>query len=604
MSEEAPKTEPAAEQQPAEDTPQETVEAQPEQPASEEQQQEEATPKTEEETPAGEDAAKPEGEGDTAPAEGETAAAEEAPPEQQQQEEEEEEEDDEEPEDDVPIALVTGASGYVATHLVKQLLEQGRFRIRGTVRDKKREDKVKPLKDLVPDAKYPLRLVNANLEKPDSWAKAVKRCSYVFHVASPFPLKNPKREEDIIRPAVEGAKNVLKACAEAGTVKRVVLTSSIAAVAGLGGHPGSPPDRVYTEKDWIEEAGISPYDKSKLKAERAAWDFVKELGEDKRFELVVVNPGYVQGPFLSKVSGESSASLLAPTLTGSSPADVSFALVDVRDVAAAHIAAMEKPEAAGNRYLIVNETMHMVDISKIVAAEFKPQGYKVSVKQIGKTTLFVGKFFNARAKQAYSLLGKRVLFNNERMKGELGIEPRPINETLLDTCYSLVEIGLVKRTRGYLGHPSTRPEPAPEPEPEPAAAAAAAPETTAEEPPKEQTEGDKPEDAATTEEPKQGDAPATTEEPTTTEQATEEDKPATEEPKEEAKEDDTPASETPAEKEDATPTADDSQAPAEEEPSTQQQEEQTADQTEPAPAETTEEGGSGEPAAAEEGGEQ
>ena len=127
------------------------------------------------------------------------------------------------------------------------------------MRSLKREDKVKPLRDLVPDAKYPLRLVPADLQDPDSWSRAVKGCTYVYHIASPVPLAVPRDENEIIRPAVEGTTNVLKACAESGTVKRVVLTSSSLAVSsGFVGNPGRPRDYVYSETDWADEAICPP----------------------------------------------------------------------------------------------------------------------------------------------------------------------------------------------------------------------------------------------------------------------------------------------------------------------------------------------------------
>lgn len=139
--------------------------------------------------------------------------------------------DPEEPEDGVPIVLVSGASGYVATHIIQQLLEQGRVRVRGTVRSLHNEKKVKPLRDLVAKPKYPLRLIEADLQKPKTWLEAVRRCTYVYHVASPFPSVTPKNPDVLVKPAVEGTTNVLKACVQCRTVKRVVLTSSIAAVS-------------------------------------------------------------------------------------------------------------------------------------------------------------------------------------------------------------------------------------------------------------------------------------------------------------------------------------------------------------------------------------
>ena len=286
---------------------------------------------------------------------------------------------------------------------------------------------------------------------------------YVFHVASPFPA-GAVNEAVIVGTAVEGTTNVLQACSEAGTVKRVVVTSSIAAVSsGTGGNPGNPPDYVYTEKDWSVESACGPYVKSKLKAEQAAWEFVKKLEEDKRFELTVVNPAYVQGPLLSASSGEGSKDICQRLLNGKLPAipDVSSPIVDVRDVAAAHIAAMEKSEAAGNRYILSNRTLHFREIAQIVANEFQPQGYKIPIRNLPKAVLWVGKFFDAGLKQIYPLVGKTANLSNERMVNELGVTPRPVEESIIETCYSLVEMGLAKKTPGYLGHPSKRPPPAP-----------------------------------------------------------------------------------------------------------------------------------------------
>ena len=120
---------------------------------------------------------------------------------------------------DVPLVLVTGASGFLATHIVQQLLVKGQVRVHGTVRSLKNEEKVKPLQEMVPDATYPLELVEADLMNEESWKEAVRGCLYVYHVASPVPSQVPRNETDIIVPAVEGTLNVLKACGELGTIK-------------------------------------------------------------------------------------------------------------------------------------------------------------------------------------------------------------------------------------------------------------------------------------------------------------------------------------------------------------------------------------------------
>ena len=310
---------------------------------------------------------------------------------------------------------------------------------------------MKPLLDLVPDAKYPLRLVEADLSKADSWAKAVSRCTYVLHVASPF-IVNVTDEAAIIRTAVEGTTNVLQACADAGMVKRVVVTSSIAAVScGAIGDPEKPANYVYTEKDWSPEAGCAPYEKSKLKAEQAAWDFVKKLDDGKRFELAVVNPAYVQGPLFSASSGEGSKEICDRLINKKMPAlpDLYFPIVDVRDVAAAHIAAMEKSEAAGNRHILANRTVHITEYAKILRDEFQPQGYTIPSEELPKSV---------EIPELAPMLGKVVQYNNERMVKVLGIRPRPIEDSLIDTCYSLIDLGLAEKTSEYLGHPSTRSE--------------------------------------------------------------------------------------------------------------------------------------------------
>ena len=120
-----------------------------------------------------------------------------------------EEGDPEEPEDGVPRVLVTGASGFIATHVIYQLQQQGRVRVRGTVHSLKREEKVKPLRDLVPDAKYPLRLVPAELQDAESWTRAVKGCTYVYQIASPVALDTPRDENELIKPAVEGTVKLM-----------------------------------------------------------------------------------------------------------------------------------------------------------------------------------------------------------------------------------------------------------------------------------------------------------------------------------------------------------------------------------------------------------
>ena len=312
--------------------------------------------------------------------------------------------------------------------------------------------------ELVSDAKYPLRLVEADLCKPETWPNAVHRCTYVLHVASPVVFR-ASDDARMVRTAVQGTKNVLQACAEAGKVKRVVMTSSAVAIStGTRGNPANPPDYVYTEKDWAVEDICTGYAKSKLKAEQAAWDFVKNLDESKKFELTVVHPSYIQGPLLSASSGEVSQEFCLQLLNGSMPAlpDFSFDVIDVRDVAAAHIAAMENKYASGNRYILSNRIVHLKEYSHIIRGEFEPQGYKIVSRDLPKVVVWIGKFFSSMMKELYHSLGKNLKFSNERMVSELGIQPRPVEESIIDMCYSLIDLGIARKTPGYLGHPSKR----------------------------------------------------------------------------------------------------------------------------------------------------
>lgn len=354
----------------------------------------------------------------------------------------------------VPLVLVTGVTGYVATHVTQQLLLSGNYRVRGTVRSLKNEDKMKAVKELVPDAKYPLELCEADLQNKDSWPPAVQGCKYVYHIASPFPASTPKNPEaEVIRPAVDGTINVLTACAESGSVKKVVLTSSIAAIScGLLGHPGRK-EHVYTEEDWSPPEACNPYERSKVLAEKAAWDFLKELPEEKKFEMAAVNPGVVMGPALTVASG-TSLGIVMGMLTGAIPGfpDVSTAVVDVRDVAKGQIAAMEKSSTNGNRYLLVSESsVAFLQAAQWLKEEFGPQGYKVNTKKVPKLVAWFGSKFNADLKAMYPAIGKKLTLVNKKMVEELGIQPRTAKESFIDCGYSVIELGMVPKTPNYHG---------------------------------------------------------------------------------------------------------------------------------------------------------
>lgn len=198
-----------------------------------------------------------------------------------------------------PLVLVTGISGFIASWVAHGALKLG-YRVRGTVRSLANEDKVKHLRDLCPGSKFKVDLVEADLMDEGCWAAAVADCDYILHVASPFVIDEPKDPNELILPAINGTLNVLKAASNLPRLpKRVIVTSSSAAIAyGTDTH-----NRVYTDADWTvpdsKEFPISSYTKSKVLAERAAWEFMENLPADKKFELATINPTLVQGPMLS-----------------------------------------------------------------------------------------------------------------------------------------------------------------------------------------------------------------------------------------------------------------------------------------------------------------
>jgi len=336
--------------------------------------------------------------------------------------------------------LVTGASGFIALHCVLQLLQNG-YRVRGTLRTPSRADGLRKTVEGRTEVGDRLEFVTADLSDDAGWPEAVEGCRYVLHVASPFPREVPKDENDLIVPARDGALRVLKAAADAG-VERVVMTSSLAAV--LYGHvrDGS---KTFDENDWSKtEEAIGAYEKSKTIAERAAWDFANNLPDDKKMELAVINPGIVLGPILDDdygTSGELVRKLMARELPGCP--QVGWAPVDVRDVAAAHLAAMTTPEAAGKRFCCAIDHAWMSDIAEILDKNFSDRGYRIPTRRVPNFVMRLVAIFDKAAKLAVGDLGKRQDISNARIKDVLGWKPRPLDEMVVAMGDSLIEHNVV-----------------------------------------------------------------------------------------------------------------------------------------------------------------
>ena len=328
--------------------------------------------------------------------------------------------------------LVTGGSGFVGGHVILQLLGAGHD-VRTTVRNLSREAEVRATLEAHGADTGKLTFFAADLEKDEGWAEAVAGCDYVQHVASPFPISQPRDEQELIRPAVEGTLRVLRAAKAAG-VRRVVLTSSFAAIGYGHGKRGAP----YTEADWtdVNGVGVQPYMKSKTLAERAAWDFI----EGGPMELAVVNPVGIFGPALNN-DLSTSIELVKQMMNGKLPGtpDLWFGVIDVRDVASLQILAMTDPRAGNERFLAV--AGEPASLHQMAMMLHEALGTKVP-RRLPSWLVRTLALFNPMAREAVPRLGIRGRASNAKAKA-LGWEPRSNKAAIVATAESLQKLGLV-----------------------------------------------------------------------------------------------------------------------------------------------------------------
>jgi len=320
---------------------------------------------------------------------------------------------------------VTGATGFIALHCIAQLLAAG-YHVRGTVRDAARAEEVrKALSDV--HGVERLQLVPASLLADEGWAAAMRGSRFVLHTASPVPARQPRDESEVVAPARDGTLRVLSAASAAG-VERVVVTSSIAAV--LSGHPRTA--RTFTEDDWSDLAGAMPaYSRSKTLAEQAAWSFVAQQPPERRLELVTINPAFVIGPSRSGVrnaSNEIVRKLVARELPG--VPRLMFSLVDVRDVADAHVRAMTMPGAAGQRFIVSEGEYWYVEIARMLAEA----GHAVPTRVVPDWVVRVVGWFDPTVRLVVDRLGHASYVSAARARAVLGWTTRDMRETLRETA--------------------------------------------------------------------------------------------------------------------------------------------------------------------------
>ena len=331
--------------------------------------------------------------------------------------------------------LVTGATGYIGLHCIHQLLNQG-YAVNGSIRSPERKEEIfEALKNHNTSTEN-LNLFTFNLTEDDGWDEGMEGCDYLLHVASPIALENHD-EDFFVKPAVAGVKRAFK-FAKKHNVKKVVLTSSVAAIFDT-----LEEKTYYDETDWSDpdNPSISHYAKSKTLAERAAWDFVKN--EDNPFELAVINPALVIGPSLSGDLGESNKAI-AMVATGKMPVAVplQFGYVDVRDVATAHVLAMQNSNSNGERFALAEKDLWYKDVAKVL----RDNGFdKAPTFNVPVWLAKILANFSKELKITLPYLGRvRSVKNTSKAKDILGWNPRPAEESIIDIAEQIKEMGLIK----------------------------------------------------------------------------------------------------------------------------------------------------------------
>jgi len=338
--------------------------------------------------------------------------------------------------------LVTGATGYVAGWLVKKLIDEG-MTVHAAVRNPDNEKKIAHLNKLAADSKGTIKYFKSDLLKEGSYAEAMAGCELVYHTASPFitDVKDPQR--DLVDPAVKGTQNVLETASKTSSVKRVVVTSSCAAIYGDAADIKKAPNGILTEDVWNTSSSLTqqPYSYSKTLAEKKAWELNKA---QEQWELVVINPSFVLGPPLNTQSNTSeSQNILKQLGDGTMKMGVpnmGIGVVDVRDLAEAHFQAGFNPKANG-RNIASGTNSNILELASFLIPKYGDK-YPLPKKTLPKWLLMlVGPFANKLFTRQFirDNVNHEWKADNSKIKRELGISFRPLKETMEDSFQILID---------------------------------------------------------------------------------------------------------------------------------------------------------------------
>jgi dihydroflavonol-4-reductase len=339
---------------------------------------------------------------------------------------------------DGDLILVTGASGYVGKWCVVKLLERG-YRVRGTIRSAAKAAQVRETVARVvgAEAAGKLELVEADILSDANWPDVMNGVTAVMHVATAIRGDEPKDSSIVIRPAVEGTERVLRFAHGAG-IKRVILTSSIATVGY--GHGQTSGRRVYDESYFTNLDNMRwtwAYCIGKTRAERAAWDYAKANG----MELTTIHPGAIIGPALDS-DASISVGMVSSLLDGTTPAlpQNGFSIIDVRDVADMHVAALEKPEAIGQRYLATAEYMPFPKVGEVLREAYPDQ--KITARIVPDWIIRLLAYFGGPIRQIINDIGNEKVFDGAKGERLMGHPYIPAKQTIIDTAESVKALGL------------------------------------------------------------------------------------------------------------------------------------------------------------------
>lgn len=339
---------------------------------------------------------------------------------------------------------VTGANGYIGSHVVREFLARG-YRVKATVRDIQDPSRTQHLQHLSGSER--LELASADVLKASGWEEVLKDCDCLVHCAAAVKMAAREPQRDIVDVAVEGTRNVLLAASQSERTKRVVQLSSVAAMISYD----KPPEYQFGADDWCDDATLStnPYGLAKTRSERLAWELSKAGQDGHGFSMVAINPAVVFGPVLAKSHGEASVRVVLDILQRTFPGcpAISFSVIDVRDVAQGCVSAAEKPELSG-RYCLSADRLWWREIATELN-QLLPEA-RFRTNRLPSALVYLAGVFDSRVNVPFL---RRILNRETRLDGLAALAPlqmnyRPLQETLLDSVHSFQQVGLIKEVPG------------------------------------------------------------------------------------------------------------------------------------------------------------